>query len=126
MTKGFREIKLEEKEGIKIISLRFNDVLDKEDYELFVPQLENLFKHDGDKVRFLIELENFKGFTLGALWEETKFSFKHFNDIDRIAVVGENRTEKIITEFTRPFTRAEVRFFNTAEIEDAKKWLSES
>ena len=124
MTKGFEEINLEEKEGLKIVSLKFNDVLDREDYELFVPQLERLFEYN-DKVRFLVELEDFKGLTLGALWEETKFSFKHFNDIDRIAVVGEKRLEKTITGFTKPFTRAEVRFFHTALKDDAKKWLYE-
>ena len=68
MTKGFEEINLEEKEGLKIVSLKFNDVLDREDYELFVPQLERLFE-DKDKVRFLVELEDFKGLTLGALWD---------------------------------------------------------
>ena len=124
MTKGFKEITLEEKEGIKIISLTFNDVLDRDDYELFVPQLEGFMKH-GDRVRLLVELENFRGLTMGALWEETKFSYKHFNDIDRLAVVGENRTEKILTQFARPFTRAEVRFFNTEETEKAREWLRE-
>ncbi len=122
MTKGFKEIDLEEKDGLKIVTLKFNDVLDKEDYELFVPQLEGLFK-DNDKVRFLVEFEDFKGLTPGAFWEEVKFSFKHFNDIDRIAFIGENKKEKLITEFTRPFTKAEVRFFHNAEIENAKKWL---
>ena len=124
MTKGFREIKLVEKEGLKIVSLKFNDVLDKEDYDLLVPQLEGLFK-DNDKVRFLVELEDFKGFTPGALWEEAKFSFKHFNDIERVAVVGENKIEKTMTAFTKPFTRAEVRFFHTALIEEAMKWLEQ-
>jgi hypothetical protein len=124
MTKGFKEIKLEEKKGLKIISMKFNDVLDKEDYDLFVPQLEGLFK-DNDKIRFLIELEEFKGFTPGALWEEAKFSFKHFRDIDRLAVVGDNKIEKIVTGIAKPFTKAEVRFFHTSKIEEAKKWLYE-
>lgn len=123
MARGFKEIKLEEQEDLKIVNLKFSDTLDKEDYELFVPQLENLMKHE-DKVRILVELNEFKGLTPGALWEETKFTFKHFNDIDRIAVLGESRKEKIITEFTKPFTGAEVRFFHTAEIDEAKKWLS--
>jgi len=31
-------------------------------------------------------MPRFKGWTAGALWEDTKFAAKHFNDIDRIAV----------------------------------------
>lgn len=126
MTKGFSEIKLEEKEGIKIVNLKFNDKLDREDFELFVPQLEGLLKHGDDKIRLLLELEGFKGLTLGALWEETKFSFRHFNDIDRIAVIGESSTEKAVTGFAKTFTGAEVRFFHTAFADEAKKWVSEN
>lgn len=125
MTKGFKEIKLEEEEGLKIVSLKFNDVLDREDYELFVPQLDNLFRDGDDKVRFMVELEEFRGLTLGAMWEEAKFSFKHLRDIDRIAVVGESRTERILTEIAKPFTGAEVRFFNTGEKDNAYAWLRE-
>ena len=122
MTKGFKEINLEEREGLKIISLKFNDVLDREDYELFVPQVEGLLK-DEDKVRLLLELIDFKGLTPGALWEEAKFTFRHYSDIDRVAVVGDNRVEKIITELAKPFTGAEVRFFDTRDIGKAKNWL---
>ena len=125
MTKGFKEIKLHEEKGIKIVSLKFNDLLDREDYELLVPQLENLFRGGGDKIRFLVELEEFRGLTLGAMWEEAKFSFKHFRDIDRIAVVGDSRTEKIATEIAKPFTGADVRFFRTDENDKAFEWLRE-
>lgn len=124
MTGGFKEINLEEEEGFKIVTIKFNDVLDKGDYEIFVPQLEELMKSK-DKIRLLIELNEFKGLTLGALWEETKFSFKHFDDVDRVAVIGEKKAGKPTTVDTKPFKWSEVRFFKASEKDMAKKWLHE-
>lgn len=124
MTKGFDEIKLQQEEGLKIVTLKLNNKIDKNDYELFAPQLERLMR-DEDRVRILLEMRDFKGFSIGALWEETKFAFKHFNDIDRIAVVGDSRLEKKIAGFAKPFTRAEVRYFISEDKEKAKSWLHE-
>ena len=124
MTIGFDEIKLEEEDVGKIVTLTFKRKLDKEDYELFVPQLEGLMKK-GEKIRILVELKDFKGWTAGALWEDIKFDVKHFNDIERLAIVGDSKWEKSLALFTKPFTTASVRYFEEAEMEEAKKWVRE-
>ena len=73
----------------------------------------------------MIELDEFSGLTLGALWEETKFSFKHFDDIERVAIVGEKEDRKTNIVNTKPFKWAEVRFFKSSEKNNAKQWLHE-
>ncbi len=123
MTSGFNEIRLEEN-GVKIVILTFREKLTKEDYELFVPQLEGLMDQ-GEPIRILVEFQEFKGWTLGALWEDTKFGTKHFNDIDRLAVVGDRQWEKFLAAFIKPFTTAKVRYFDSHEKEAAEKWLKE-
>ncbi|MCG6877790.1 MAG: STAS/SEC14 domain-containing protein [Deltaproteobacteria bacterium] len=121
MTSGFNEIKLEEN-GIKIVTLIFREKLTKEDYELFVPQLEGLMDQE-ETIRILVEFQDFQGWTLGALWEDTKFGARHFHDIDRLAVVGDRQWEKFLTGFIKPFTTATVRYFDSLEKEAAKEWL---
>jgi len=123
MTSGFNEIELEEN-GIKIVTLVFREKLTKEDYELFVPQLEGLMDQE-KTIRILVEFQDFQGWTLGALWEDTKFGARHFNDIDRLAVVGDRQWEKFLTVFIKPFTTATVRYFDSLEKEAAKEWLKE-
>ena len=123
MTTGFNEIELEEND-VRIVILTFTGKVDKADYELFVPQLEGLLKEE-KPVRILVELRNFQGWTMGALWEDTKFGAKHFNDIDRLAVAGDRRWEKGLTAFIKPFTTADVRYFDITETEAAKAWLRE-
>lgn len=123
MTTGFSSIELEEN-GVRIVILTFTGKVDKADYELFVPQLEGLLKEE-KPVRILVELRDFQGWTVGALWEDTKFGTKHFNDIDRLAVVGDRRWEKGLAAFIKPFTTADVRYFDISEKTAAENWLKE-
>jgi hypothetical protein len=119
---GFDEIKLENKEDVKIIYLKFKGSLTKQDYEKFVPQLDWLIERSRE-VRILVELVDFKGWSLGALWEDTKFGARHFTDIARLAIVGERRWHKGMTLFIAPFTLAKVKYFDTQEMDTAKEWI---
>ncbi|MFZ0614092.1 MAG: STAS/SEC14 domain-containing protein [Desulfobacterales bacterium] len=125
MTIGFYEIQLEEASGGNIVTLKFKKRLDKEDYEEFVPRLEALMENSA-KIRLVVELLDFEGWTAGALWEDTKFAARHFSDIDRLAVVGDMRWEMGITVFVKPFTSAEVRYFDMKDLDQAQHWVREN
>jgi hypothetical protein len=124
MTIGFNEIKLEEGTAGKIVTLVFKGKISQDDYELFVPQLEGLMGQD-EKIRLLVELRDFEGWTAGAAWEETKFAVKHFNDIERLTVVGDRQWEKAMTKFMKAFTTASVKYFDMSDMEAAKQWIRE-
>ncbi|MEJ2638191.1 MAG: STAS/SEC14 domain-containing protein [Desulfosarcinaceae bacterium] len=124
MAIGFDEIQVEETDTAKIVTLKINQKLDKEDYENFVPLLETQMQAS-IPIRILFELHAFKGWTAGALWEETKFAAKHFSDIERIAVVGESRWKNGIKLFIKPFTAAKVRFFDMQALDQARQWIEE-
>ena len=124
MTIGFHEIQVEETSTGKIVTLRFKEKLSKKDYDEFVPRIEGLMENDS-KIRLLVELIEFEGWTAGALWEDTKFAARHFNDIDRLAVVGDSRWEKGITVFVKPFTTADVKYFDTKDLDKARRWVLE-
>ena len=122
MTQGFDEIRVDEVEAGTVITLVFNDTITKEDYDYFVPQLET-FTASREKIRLLIELLDFNGITPGALWEDTKFGFRHFDDIEKLAIVGESRWEKVMTQFIKPFTKAVVKYFDRTQLNRAEKWI---
>jgi hypothetical protein len=119
---GFDEIQLEKSPVGNIVTLKFKGQVSKEDYAEFVPQLE-YFMERGGKLRLLIELHDFEGWTLGAVWEDTKFAARHFNDIERLAVVGEARWERGMTMFVKPFTTATVKYFDMQDIGRARQWI---
>jgi hypothetical protein len=122
MTLGFDEIRVEKSARGDIVTLIIKGKLEKEDYELFVPQLEGFMK-GGARIRLMVELRDFKGWTAGALWEDTKFAARHFSDIERLAVVGDAGWEKGMTAFIKPFTAADVKYFDRGEADRAQAWI---
>ena len=122
---GFDEIQVEQTSVGTIVTLKFREKLDKGDYDTFVPMIESQIQ-DSSPIRVLAELHDFEGWTAGALWEDTKFAAKHFNDIERLAVVGESRWQKGVTVFVKPFTSANVRYFDMQELGRAREWVREA
>jgi hypothetical protein len=116
-------IKLAETNGGKVLEVDLTGKLAKEDYETFVPVVERLVKEQ-HKVRMLVEMHDFHGWTAGALWEDTKFAAHHFHDIERLAIVGETKWEKGMATFCKPFTKAMVRYFDRAHAAEARDWLA--
>ncbi len=110
------------KEG-NIIQVTLSGKLVKKDYERFVPEIEEIVAEHG-KIRILVIMKGFKGWSAGALWEDIKLVPKFFRDIERLALVGEKRWEKGMASFCKPFTSAEVRYFGVSELEEAEAWVS--
>jgi hypothetical protein len=124
MAFGFHEVKIEEAPVGKIISLVIVGRVVKENYDKFVPQLEEYMEHE-DNIRLIVELRDFTGFSAAAMWEDFKLGIKHYNNIKRLAVVGNKTWEKAMTLFAMPFTTAQVRYFDESELQKAKKWIKE-
>ena len=124
MSVMIKEVKLESYDSGKINFVSFTGKLAKQDYELFVPALEAGIKIHG-KINLLIELHDFKGWTAGAMWEDTKFGVRHFNDIEKLAIVGDKQWEKNLARFAKVFTRAKVRYFDESDLNNAYQWISE-
>jgi hypothetical protein len=97
---------------------------EKSDYELFVPAAEKLINEHG-KIRVLFIMHDFHGWTAGAVWEDIKFDLGHFNDIERLAIVGETKWEQGMAIFCRPFTTAKLKYFDRSKLEEARKWIAE-
>ena len=106
----------------KQIEVHLNGKLTADDYEKFVPLTEQRINQFG-KVRLLVILHDFHGWNASALWDDIKFDIKHFNDIERLAIVGESKWEKGMASFCRPFTSAEIKYFDQAELESARAWI---
>ena len=112
----------EEADG-KILSVKISGKLSKEDYQQFVPDVERLIKDHG-KIRILVQMHDFHGWELGALWDDIKFDMKHFRDIERLALVGESKWEKGMAAFCKPFTTAKIQYFDETKSADAKTWIA--
>lgn len=115
------ELKREGESGT-LLKVTARGKLEAKDYDRFSPAVEELIKQYG-KLDILLVLDDFHGWTAGALWEDIKFDLKHFGDIRRLAIVGETKWEKGMATFCKPFTRAEIRFFERERLDEARNWL---
>lgn len=106
----------------KLLHVKATGKLTKESYETFVPLVDKLIAEHG-KLRILFEMHDFHGWTAGALWEDLKFDFKHWKDIERLAIVGEAKWERGMAVFCKPFTAAKIQYFDHTDLETAKNWL---
>ena len=44
-------------------------------------------------------------------------------DYEKIAMVGDKKWQNWITQFMKPFTNADIKYFNIDQKEDAKNWI---
>ena len=118
-------VKFNDEDEGKILAIQVSGKLTKADYVYFAPEFERLVQLNG-KLRVLFDLAGFQGWEGSALWECIKFDFKHFADIERIAMIGDARWEHGMAAFCKPFTKATVQYFDHGKIAGAWKWLREA
>jgi hypothetical protein len=106
----------------RVLEVRVTGKLTKEAYQTFVPAVDAQIKQYG-KLRILFVMQDFHGWTANAMWEDLKFDLKHWKDIERLAIVGDKKWEKGMAAFCKPFTKAQIRYFDAAQVAEAREWL---
>ncbi len=117
-------IDLNEESAGTVLVIKLSGKLTKQDYERFVPEVERLVSQHG-KIRMLVQMHDFHGWTLSAMWEDVKFAMKEFAHIERLALVGHSKWEAGMAVFCKPFTTATVRYFDESKSDEARKWINE-
>ena len=107
----------------KTLGFKMSGTLHDEDYQVFVPRVDAAIAEDG-KVRILAQFEDFKGWDARALWDDIKFATTHCTKIERLALVGDKAWEKWMAQVCKPFTMAEIKYFDVHQIDDAWNWVS--
>ena len=108
-----------------ILAFKMTGKLHDEDYQHFVPIVEAAIQAHG-KVRLMAQFEDFHGWDLHALWDDTKFAIKHCADVERIALVGDKKWEEWMARICAPFTMAKLRYFDANVTGSALNWLTQA
>jgi ubiquinone/menaquinone biosynthesis C-methylase UbiE len=117
-------VELIEREEGRILEVHASGKLAHSDYERFMPRFEQLISQHG-RIRILFEMENFRGWKPAVFWDDIKLDWKHSHAMERLAIVGSKKWQMWISGVCRPFTLAEIRYFDRADIEIARKWIAE-
>ena len=112
---------LEQTQG-NLLATKIRGKLTSKDYEKISPMLESKAGKEKE-IRWYFEMEDFHGWDLGGLWEDIKVDARHFNDFQKIAMIGDKRWEDVMTKFMDFFTPAEVKYFDLQERNRAMQWI---
>lgn len=108
-----------------ILEMKASGKLSKADYDRLMPEFERLAKAQGP-LRLLVELDDFHGWEFSGLWEELKFDLTHQKDLGRAAIVGDKAWQDWGTRLSKPFFKAEIRYFDRRDTAAARTWLTSS
>ena len=106
----------------RLLHVKISGKLTRESYEALAPLADEQIQENG-KIRILLELHDFHGWTAGAMWEDLKFDYRHWNHIEQLAIVGESKWEQGMAMFCKPFTSAKIRYFDHTALAEAQAWV---
>lgn len=107
-----------------LISIRITGELKKAESDRMQTVAAEVIKREG-KIKILVFLQNFLGWEKGADWEDTSFQVKHDSDIEKIAIVGDEKWRNLVLAFTgKPFRSVETEYFTPSQLEQARAWIA--
>ncbi len=108
-----------------IIAVRASGKLSHEDYQNFLPQLEEKIASI-EHPSILLELDNFLGWDLEAAKDDLHFVMQHNRDFERVAIVGDKAWEHWMVAMVKPFLPSNnARYFDREALKQAWSWLRE-
>lgn len=112
---------LEYTEG-KTIAAKATKKFSESDYCKLLPLVINGLKQSS-AIRLYIEMGDFEGWETTKIWENMRFDVIHGSSFDKVAMLGEQKWQQWMTDFTKPFASAEVRYFEPAQKKEAIEWI---
>lgn len=106
-----------------VMAIEASGKVTHEDYrDTLIPKAEAMMGQGPIKMLYIIGKE-FTGFELEALWDDSAFGVKHWNDFSHIAMVSDHPWLNAMVSMFKPFFHGDVRLFKLAELPAAKDWI---
>ncbi|MFG0320342.1 MAG: universal stress protein [Planctomycetota bacterium JB042] len=107
-----------------VLGFRVSRRLSHDDHERMIPLLLDQIERSGG-VRAVVDLRELEGVEPRAILDEVRFDVRHARDVERCAVVGDERWQRTVTEWARPIFGADrIRFFGPDELDAAWRFAA--
>ena len=120
--RGKSMIAYHEVPGTNLVELTIDGKIGEDEFDEVLSTFEASIGTHG-KIRLLEHIHDFGGMPPSKYWDDLKFGFKHLGDISHAAIVAHETWVEALTKIANPFTSAEVRDFDSAELDEARRWL---
>jgi hypothetical protein len=94
----------------------------REDVKAFQDELGQAAPDRGGAA-VLIDLAAMTGADLDAIWQDARHTLEYARRIGRLAVVGDARWERLLTQLSNMVPGIDARFFEPAQALEARSWL---
>lgn len=105
-----------------IYGFEFSDSLTEEDYEAFVSTLQGSLKQHMT-TRVLFVMKDVDDWEPQEQWEDLTFDIRHLQDLDKVAVVGDDVWETWLDKVEVLFPMSEIRVYDAEDYEEAESWI---
>jgi hypothetical protein len=106
------------------VSVKIKSILKKSELDQMQEVAKKAIEREG-KVRILVTLDNFLGWERGDDWGDISFDIKHDKDIEKIAIVGDEKWRDLTLAFlAKPFRPMEIKYFDSSQIDRARSWIT--
>ncbi|WP_413164047.1 STAS/SEC14 domain-containing protein [Capilliphycus salinus ALCB114379] len=107
----------------RVVGLHIQGKIETADFDKVIQKIENQLKFH-PKLRIYAEIESLEGMSPQAVWKDLKFTFQHFHDFEREAVVSDKRwLEKWGNFSNKLFSSIEVKHFHFDQKQQALEWV---
>lgn len=107
-----------------LIAVEIDGHIKKEDYDKVNPLIEKALR-EYSKVKLYLLITKIEGMEAKAFLEDVKTYLKHFNDMEKIAVVGDNGWQKTWSNLAAPFVSGKLKYFSKSEAAEAQLWIKD-
>jgi len=99
-------------------------VLLRSDLDAVEQAAAETIRHSG-RIRLLVVLDGFEGWEQGMSWRDLGFYIRHGDDIEKIAIVGDETWRSEALMFAgADLRKAAVEYFPAADVSRAAEWLA--
>jgi hypothetical protein len=115
-------ITLQTNDRLQLVEVHVHGRLATEEYQWVLTELERMIIRHG-RINVLFAMSRFHGWEIRALWNDLRFDRRHCAGIERLALVGEDRWQRLMAIFCRPLTSATIHCFSHDDTATARDWL---
>ena len=107
-----------------IVTIRVSDKLAQSDLLAAQQAIAGIIRKHG-RIRMLVRAEQFAGWERGEEWNDFSFQAEHDDDIEKMAIVGDEKWKQLTLIFTAQGLRKfPIRYFPSPELDKARGWLA--
>ena len=118
------EISIESLGSGSILVFKVTGTLTHQDYEEILPTLESSLNKVSEKhIKILVDMAEFSGWELRAVWDDFKLGLKIGFQIKKIAIYGEKNWQELAAKVGNWFISGEMEFFT--DYPSAIRWLED-